>query len=153
MLLLELLVLTQAKLERQKSFTMKHSRAQARMSLAVVHLSLQRNLSKTKKSTQIKIFLGCRITKDKRDNEERRENFLKRSEPRTNRTDKNEKAWGKSTDFRAKVLKSMMNTRRTCSFSRTLTESRFYLTLNSMTSRLVPIWLEKTIFSSQGREL
>jgi hypothetical protein len=79
-------------LMKEKSFITRHSKALVKMNSVKEPLNLRLNPFKTKKSMQIKTSQACKSIRDKRDSEERKENSLRKNEPRTSWTDRSERA-------------------------------------------------------------
>jgi hypothetical protein len=79
-------------LMREKSFITRHSKALAKMNSVKEPLNLRLNPFRTKKSMQIKTSQACKSIRDKRDSEEKKENSLRKNEPRTSWTDRSERA-------------------------------------------------------------
>jgi hypothetical protein len=77
---------------REKSFITRHLKALVKMNSVKEPLNLRLNPFRTKKSMQIKTSQACKSIRDKRDSEERKENSLRKNEPRTSWTDRSERA-------------------------------------------------------------
>jgi len=77
---------------KEKSFITRHLKALVKMNSVKEPLNLRLNPFRTKKSMQIKISQACKSIRDKRDSEEKKENSLRKNEPRTSLTDRSERA-------------------------------------------------------------